>query len=116
MAASDSYKKNSPNRELDATVKQYQKQFQEIKNELGKVIVGQQDIVDAMILGLICNGHILVEGVPGIAKTLTVRTLASITSSQFSRIQFTPDLLPTDIIGITTYEEGRGFYSVKGPV
>jgi len=112
----DSYKKGSPNRELDNTVKQYQKQFLEIKNELGKVIVGQSDIVDAMILGLICNGHILVEGVPGIAKTLTVRTLASITNSQFSRIQFTPDLLPTDIIGITTYEEGRGFYSVKGPI
>ncbi|HYD03178.1 MAG TPA: MoxR family ATPase [Alphaproteobacteria bacterium] len=116
MTVLDSYKKGSPNRELDNTVKQYQKQFLEIKNELGKVIVGQSDIVDAMILGLICNGHILVEGVPGIAKTLTVRTLASITNSQFSRIQFTPDLLPTDIIGITTYEEGRGFYSVKGPI
>ena len=53
---------------------------------------------------------------PGIAKTLTVRTLSMITGGQFSRIQFTPDLLPSDIIGITTYEEGRGFYSVKGPI
>ncbi|MGV8140845.1 MAG: AAA family ATPase [Candidatus Woesearchaeota archaeon] len=116
VSGQDSYKKSNPNKELDATVKQYQKQFQDIKNELGKVIVGQHEIIDSMILGIICNGHILVEGVPGIAKTLTVRTLANVTNSQFSRIQFTPDLLPTDIIGITTYEEGRGFYSVKGPV
>lgn len=112
----DSYSKGSPNKELDLTVKHYHKQFAEVKAELGKVIVGQQDIVDAMILALVCNGHVLVEGVPGIAKTLIVKTLASVTNSQFSRIQFTPDLLPTDIIGITTYEEGRGFYSVKGPI
>ena len=112
----DSYKRGSPNKELDATVKQYQKHFAEIKAELGKVIVGQHEIIDSMILALISNGHVLVEGVPGIAKTLTVKTLANVTNSQFSRIQFTPDLLPTDIIGITTYEEGRGFYSVKGPV
>jgi MoxR-like ATPase len=116
MPSQDSYKRVSPNRELDATVKLYQKHFTQIKDELGKVIVGQQDIIDSMILALICNGHVLVEGVPGIAKTLTVKTLANVTNSQFSRIQFTPDLLPTDIIGITTYEEGRGFYSVKGPV
>jgi MoxR-like ATPase len=116
MPSQNSYKRNSPNKELDNTVKQYQKHFTEIKEELGKVIVGQADIIDSMILALICNGHVLVEGVPGIAKTLTVKTLANVTNSQFSRIQFTPDLLPTDIIGITTYEEGRGFYSVKGPV
>lgn len=116
MPSQDSYKRINPNRELDATVKLYQKHFTQIKDELGKVIVGQQEIIDSMILALICNGHVLVEGVPGIAKTLTVKTLANVTNSQFSRIQFTPDLLPTDIIGITTYEEGRGFYSVKGPV
>jgi len=116
VSGRDSYKKSNSNKELDATVKHYQKQFQDIKAELSRIIVGQQDIIDSMILGIICSGHILVEGVPGIAKTLTVRALASVTNSQFSRIQFTPDLLPTDIIGITTYEEGRGFYSVKGPV
>jgi len=104
------------NKEIENTLKKYQKYFSEIKAELGKVIVGQEEIIDSMILALLCNGHVLVEGVPGIAKTLTVKTLASVTNSQFSRIQFTPDLLPTDIIGITTYEEGRGFYSVKGPV
>jgi len=116
MPSQDSYKRGSPNKELEGVVRQYQKQFADIKAELGKIIVGQSDIIDAMILALVCNGHVLVEGVPGIAKTLTVKTLANVTNSQFSRIQFTPDLLPTDIIGITTYEEGRGFYSVKGPV
>jgi len=116
MQNQNSYKKNGPNKEIEVTIKKYQKYFLEIKAELSKVIVGQEDIIDSMILAIICNGHVLVEGVPGIAKTLTVKALASVTNSQFSRIQFTPDLLPTDIIGITTYEEGRGFYSVKGPV
>jgi len=116
MPSQDSYKRASQNKEVEATVRQYQKQFAEIKAELAKIIVGQDEIVDALILALVCNGHVLVEGVPGIAKTLTVKCLANVTNSQFSRIQFTPDLLPTDIIGITTYEEGRGFYSVKGPV
>ncbi|MGV8086240.1 MAG: AAA family ATPase [Candidatus Woesearchaeota archaeon] len=116
MSDQDSYNKSGSSKEIDSTIKKYQKYFSEIKAELGKVIVGQDDIIDSMILAILCNGHVLVEGVPGIAKTLTVKTLATITNSQFSRIQFTPDLLPTDIIGITTYEEGRGFYSVKGPV
>ncbi len=116
MRNQNSYQKSTKNKEFDQLVKQYQKQFSDIREELGKIIVGQQEIVDALIGALLCNGHVLVEGVPGIAKTLTVRALASVTNSQFSRIQFTPDLLPTDIIGITTYEEGRGFYSVKGPI
>ena len=103
-------------KDFDTLMKTYQKQFDDIKAEMAKVIVGQHTIIDSLMEALLCNGHVLVEGVPGIAKTLTVRTLAAITGGQFSRIQFTPDLLPTDIIGITTYEEGRGFYSVKGPV
>jgi len=101
---------------FDSMVKYYQKSFSDIKGEMSKVIVGQQKIVDSLIEALLCNGHVLVEGVPGIAKTLTIKTMAKITKGQFSRIQFTPDLLPTDIIGITTYEEGKGFYSVKGPI
>jgi MoxR-like ATPase len=101
---------------LDSILREYSQKFSAIKNEMSKVIVGQGQIVDSLIEALLCNGHVLVEGVPGIAKTLTVRTLSVITGGQFSRIQFTPDLLPTDIIGITTYEEGRGFYSVKGPI
>lgn len=94
----------------------YQERFEKLRAELGKVIIGQKDIVNSLIEAIVANGHVLVEGIPGIAKTLTVRSLARVTGSDFKRIQFTPDLLPTDIIGITTYEEGRGFYTVKGPI
>jgi MoxR-like ATPase len=94
----------------------YGKQFQRIKNEMKKVVVGQENVVDSLIEGLLANGHLLVEGIPGVGKTLIIRTLAKITGCQFSRIQFTPDLLPTDIVGITTYEEGKGFFTVKGPI
>lgn len=111
-----SYERQAKSKEFNELLHKYQKQFSLIKSEMGKIIVGQEHIVDSLIEALLCNGHVLVEGVPGIAKTLTVRSLSSITGGQFSRIQFTPDLLPSDIIGITTYEEGRGFYSVKGPV
>lgn len=116
MQKSSVYSRPNKDKEFDDLLKKYQKQFTLIKEEMGKVIVGQHQIVDSLMEALLCNGHVLVEGVPGIAKTMTVRTLSSITGGQFSRIQFTPDLLPTDIVGITTYEEGRGFYSVKGPI
>jgi MoxR-like ATPase len=95
---------------------QYKVLFDRLKLEVGKMVVGQEEIVGSLIEALISNGHVLVEGIPGIAKTLTIRTLSTVSGCQFSRIQFTPDLLPTDIIGITTYEEGKGFYTVKGPV
>ena len=94
----------------------YKKEIAKLKKEIRKTVVGQQEIVNALIEALICNGHVLVEGVPGIAKTLLVRTLSAATGGSFSRIQFTPDLLPSDIIGITTYEEGKGFYTIKGPI
>ncbi len=94
----------------------YQEKFTHIRRELAKVIIGQEEVITHLIEALISNGHVLVEGVPGIAKTLTVRTLSKITGCKFGRIQFTPDLLPTDIIGITTYEEGKGFTTVKGPI
>lgn len=102
--------------QLQEEVKAYQKKFNLIRAEIGKIVVGQQDIVNSLIQSLLCNGHVLLEGIPGLGKTLLIRTLSSITGSSFSRIQFTPDLLPTDIIGITTYEEGKGFYTVKGPI
>jgi MoxR-like ATPase len=94
----------------------YKSVFEDIRTEVAKVVVGQDEMVDNLIEALLCNGHVLVEGIPGLAKTLLVRTLSKISGCQFSRIQFTPDLLPTDILGITTYEEGKGFYTVKGPV
>src|SRR3989344_1338500 len=87
------------------------------RQEISKAVVGQIDVLNGLILGILCNGHVLLEGVPGIAKTLIVRTLAQATGGQFSRIQFTADLLPTDITGLTIYEEKlREFKVVKGPV
>ena len=102
--------------ELQEKIQIYEKRFDEIRAEIGKVVIGQHEVVDGLIEALISNGHALVEGIPGIGKTLLVKTLARITGCAFSRIQFTPDLLPTDIVGLTTYEEGRGFFTVKGPI
>lgn len=93
-----------------------QRNFAEVRTELKKILVGQDQIVTHLLEALVAKGHVLVEGVPGIGKTLLLRMLATVTGCQFSRIQFTPDLLPTDILGITTYEEGKGFYTIKGPV
>lgn len=88
-----------------------------LKTVMAQVIIGQQYLVDRLILGLICNGHVLLEGVPGLAKTLSVRTLASTISADFQRIQFTPDLLPADIIGTLVYNpKDHSFETKKGPV
>jgi MoxR-like ATPase len=103
-------------KELEQQVKNYQEKLAQIKKEVSKIFVGQEKVVSGLIEALICDGHVLLEGIPGVGKTLVIRTLAKITGCTFSRIQFTPDLLPTDILGITTYEEGKGFYTVKGPV
>lgn len=86
------------------------------KKEIAKVIVGQESVVDGLIRALLANGHVLVEGIPGIAKTLVIRALADSTGCKFKRIQFTPDLLPTDIVGITSYEKQKGFFVIKGPI
>ncbi len=94
----------------------FQSRFEEAKTELGRIVIGQKDIISFLLEALIANGHVLLEGVPGIGKTLLVRTLSTVIGCSFSRIQFTPDLLPTDIVGVTTYEEGKGFYTVKGPI
>ncbi len=88
-----------------------------LKAEMEKVIVGQKYLVDRLIVGLLANGHVLLEGVPGLAKTLSVKTLASALSTHFQRIQFTPDLLPADLVGTLVYnpKEG-GFTTRKGPI
>jgi MoxR-like ATPase len=101
---------------FEEKIKFYQEKFDEIRAEVGKIVIGQHEVIDGLIEALIANGHTLVEGIPGIGKTLIVKSMAKITGCAFSRIQFTPDLLPTDIVGVTTYEEGRGFFTVKGPV
>ena len=85
--------------------------------ELRKVIVGQQDMLDRLVIGLLSRGHVLLEGVPGLAKTLAVRSLADAIHAQFQRIQFTPDLLPADLIGTLIYNQKEGtFVPKKGPI
>jgi MoxR-like ATPase len=89
----------------------------DLKNELAKVLVGQDMMVTRLLCGLLANGHILLEGMPGLAKTLTVRTLAQCIQTGFSRIQFTPDMLPADVIGTEVFNPKDGTYSIKqGPV
>ncbi len=85
--------------------------------EVGKVIVGQQDMIERLLIGLLCNGHVLLEGVPGLAKTLAVNSLAQAIQASFKRIQFTPDLLPADLIGTMIYHRETGqFVAQKGPI
>jgi MoxR-like ATPase len=91
--------------------------FQEIKDRIAEVVVGQEALIDRLLLALVCNGHVLLEGVPGVAKTLTVSSLARSIHAQFSRIQFTPDLLPGDLTGTLVYDpKAHTFTPEKGPV
>ncbi len=91
--------------------------IEQIKNEVKKIIVGHEELVDSLLIGLIANGHILVEGVPGLAKTTAINALAKALGIEFKRVQFTPDLLPSDITGTEIYSPKTGEFSVKkGPV
>ena len=88
-----------------------------LRQEMGRVIVGQKYLVDRLIVGLLANGHVLLEGVPGLAKTLAVKTLAQCMRAEFKRIQFTPDLLPADVVGTLIYSPNKGeFTTKKGPI
>ena len=90
---------------------------QNVVSEVGKVVVGQDLMIKRLLMGLFTNGHILLEGVPGLAKTLTVNTLANVLKLNFNRIQFTPDLLPSDVIGTMIYNQKRSSFEVKkGPI
>ena len=99
---------------------EFKRRFDDIKREIAKVIVGQEEIVEGVLSCFFAGGHALLEGVPGLGKTLLIRTLSEVTHLQFSRIQFTPDLMPADIIGtdmIAIDERGnREFRFEKGPV
>ncbi len=89
----------------------------DIQKELDKVIIGQQYMIDRLLIGLLTNGHVLLEGVPGLAKTLTVSSLATVLNTEFQRIQFTPDLLPADLIGTLIYNQKEAEFLVKkGPI
>ena len=89
----------------------------EIRNEIGRVIVGQHKMVDLLMIGLLCDGHILIEGVPGVAKTLTAKLIAKIIDVNFSRLQFTPDLMPSDVVGTSVFNPKEGDFRFKaGPI
>jgi len=88
-----------------------------LQKEIGQVIVGQRYLIDGLLIGILCDGHVLVEGVPGLAKTLSVRTLAAAIDTRFQRIQFTPDLLPADLLGTEIYNpRDHTFTAKKGPI
>ena len=95
---------------------QLKSQFTTLKNEIAKVIVGQDQVVEELILSIFCKGHVLLVGVPGLAKTLLVKTISKALGLDFSRIQFTPDLMPSDIIGADILDENRNFKFIKGPI
>jgi MoxR-like ATPase len=102
---------------INALVEQESAFVDDILGEVAKVIVGQRYMVERLLIGLLSNGHCLIEGVPGLAKTLTVKTLAQTFDARFARVQFTPDLLPADITGTTIYNMQSGQFSVKkGPI
>jgi MoxR-like ATPase len=89
----------------------------DIRNEISKVIVGQNKMVDLLLIGLLCDGHVLIEGVPGVAKTLTAKLLAKIINTDFSRIQFTPDLMPSDVLGTSVFNPKEAEFEFKrGPI
>ncbi|HTY13318.1 MAG TPA: MoxR family ATPase [Candidatus Omnitrophota bacterium] len=102
---------------IDEKVKSKSEFVERINRAVGSTIVGQKYIIDRMLIALLCNGHVMVEGVPGLAKTLIVRTLAAAIDARFARIQFTPDLLPSDLIGTMVLNPKTGeFSSRKGPI
>jgi len=108
------------NKDIQAINEKIEKEsefVEKLLNEIGKVIVGQKYMIERLLIGLLSNGHILLEGVPGLAKTLSVSTLSNAIKTKFQRIQFTPDLLPADLVGTLIYNQNDGtFQTKKGPV
>lgn len=104
-------------KEIAAQAREASRPFENLTREIGRVIVGQEPIIKRMLLGLLSNGHVLLEGVPGLAKTTAVASLARGISASFQRLQFTPDLLPADLVGTQVYHPADGTFSVKkGPI
>jgi len=104
-------------KEITQNAQKYAPKLKRVLDEVRKVIVGQQEILDKLLISLIVDGHVLLEGVPGLAKTLMIKTLADTLNTSFCRIQFTPDLLPADIIGTKIYDHASGsFTTQKGPI
>ncbi len=102
---------------MNARIQEDSGKIQQILNEAGKIIVGQRTLLERLAIGLLCNGHILLEGVPGLAKTTAIDVLAKTIDASFQRIQFTPDLLPADLIGTLIYDQQKAeFYTNLGPI
>jgi MoxR-like ATPase len=105
------------NRELDDAVSRAKGRIDRCRDEIGKAVIGQTAMIDGMLTGILAGGHVLLEGVPGLAKTLAIKSLSSVLDASFQRIQFTPDLLPADLIGTMIYRQQTGeFVARKGPV
>src|SRR5262245_45211255 len=91
--------------------------LQKIRGEIGKVIVGQEQMIDLLITAILADGHVLIEGVPGVAKTLTAKLLSRVVSVNFSRIQFTPDLMPSDVLGTSVFNQKKSEFEFRaGPI
>src|SRR5574344_629217 len=104
-------------RELNIRIEQQSRFVTNLTTGMNQVIVGQKHLIDSLLIGLLSDGHILLEGVPGLAKTLAIKTLASLIDADYSRIQFTPDLLPADVVGTMIYSQKEENFQVKrGPV
>jgi len=102
---------------LSASIEKIKEKFVVARQEVGKVIVGQKEMIDDLMLALLADGHVLLEGLPGLAKTLAITTLAQVISCDYKRIQFTPDLLPADLLGTSVYNPKEGTFAInKGPV
>src|SRR6201987_4305022 len=102
---------------INETVQEAASFVRPLFNEIGKVIVGQTYLVERLVIGLLANGHVLLEGVPGLAKTLSVKSLANCLNVKFSRLQFTPDMLPADVIGTQIYNPQSGAFTTRrGPI
>lgn len=102
---------------LTAKIQQANETIKQVRQQISKVIIGQQGLIDSLLIGILADGHLLLEGLPGLAKTLAVNTFAKVMQCDFKRVQFTPDLLPADLIGTSIYSPKEGTFSVnKGPI
>ncbi|MGH7650010.1 MAG: AAA family ATPase, partial [Gemmatimonadaceae bacterium] len=102
---------------LNARVRSESSFVERMRVELAQVVIGQRAMIDRLLVGLLADGHVLLEGVPGLAKTLAVRALASSIDASFRRVQFTPDLLPADLVGTMVYDQRNGGFTVQqGPI
>jgi MoxR-like ATPase len=117
VARADYAGRNAGIQAINESVAQASAWVQPLRHEIGRVIVGQEHLIDRLLIGLVGNGHLLLEGVPGLAKTLSLKTLAAAASVKFQRLQFTPDMLPADIVGTMIYNPREGtFHTKHGPV